>query len=47
MINALIVVGFTVLMGWMAQELVGVSSLLVGGMVVLCGACTYLGKRLR
>lgn len=46
MINLLVIVGFAVLAGWVGQQAVSLSPALVGGIVALCGASTYLGSRL-
>jgi hypothetical protein len=46
MINLIVVVGFAVLAGWVGQQAINLSPALVGGIVVLCGASTYLGNRL-
>ena len=46
MINAMIVVGFVVLTGWVAQQVSTLSPALIGGIVVLCGTSAYVGNRL-
>jgi len=46
MINLIVIVGFAILSGWIGQQLVNTSPALLGGIVALCGGCTYLGAML-